>query len=214
MSDLEFFFDPVCPFAWGTSRWVVEVQRQRDYKVTWRFISLAVINEHRVGVDAWYTPAYREVHVASSQTLRVADALRLTAGNEAVSAFYTALGTAFHPDRRRDQFLADPHGFIGELLVGIGQDPALAEHLDDESHDQYLRNESELAFTRTGKDVGTPIITFHPGTATESSFFGPVISCVPRGEAALRLWDAVEVLATTPGMAELKRTLRDPLDFT
>jgi 2-hydroxychromene-2-carboxylate isomerase len=214
MTDLDFFFDPVCPFAWITSRWVVEVQQQRGYQVSWRFIALAVVNEHRVDADERYSPAYRAVHVAGMQSLRVADALRLASGNDAVAAFYTAIGTAFHPDRRRDQFLADPHGFLAELLTAIGQDPALASHLDDESHDQYLRDETALALGRTGKDLGTPLLTFHPGTAAEASFFGPVISRVPRGAEAVRLWDAVEVLASTRGMAELKRSLRDPIDYT
>ena len=91
--------------------------------------------------------------------------------------------------------------------------PALAAAALDDSHDAYIRAETELAFERTGKDVGTPIITFHPGQADEASFFGPVISSIPRGDEALRLWDAIEVIATTSGMAELKRSNRATLVF-
>ena len=83
-----------------------------------------------------------------------------------------------------------------------------------ESHDAHLESETELALSRTGRDVGTPILTFHPGAANEASFFGPVISKTPRGDDALRLWDAVETIATTSGLSELKRTKRAPLDFT
>ena len=78
---------------------------------------------------------------------------------------------------------------------------------------KYIAGETELAFARTGRDVGTPIITFHPGASTEASFFGPVISSIPRGDAALRLWDAIEVIATTSGMAELKRSIRESPNF-
>lgn len=212
MADLEFFFDPVCPFAWITSRWVKEVQRQKDYDVTWRFISLAIINEKRE--SDWYTPEYRAGHVTGTMGLRVADELRLTAGNDAVDELYTALGTAFHVERRRQEMTDDPLPFLERLLKGIDLDPQLAQHALDESHDAYLRQETELAFSRTGPDVGTPILTFNPATDREASFFGPVISKAPRGEEAVRLWDAVKVLAETPSMSELKRSARAKLDFT
>lgn len=214
MSDLEFFFDPVCPFAWITSRWVTEVQQLRSYDVTWRFISLAMINEHRVGTEEWYTPEYRAGHLAGHRALRVADQIRLTADNATVAAYYTALGNAVHRDGRRDDFRADTLGLIAAAAAAAGADPSVVAHADDESHDAHLRAETDLAFSRTGKDVGTPILTFHPGAENESSFFGPVISKTPRGDDALRLWDAVEVLATTSGLAELKRSNRAKLDFT
>jgi hypothetical protein len=212
MPDLEFFFDPVCPFAWVTSRWVKEVQQHRAYDVTWRFISLAIINENR---DAdWYTPEYRAGHVTGMMGLRVADEVRQTIGNEGVDRLYTALGTAFHNDRRRAEMTADPVPFMETALKGSDLDPQLARHALDESHDAYLRQETELAFSRTGPDVGTPILTFNPATDREASFFGPVISKTPRGEHAVQLWDAVKVLAETPSMSELKRSARAKLDFT
>jgi len=212
MADLEFFFDPVCPFAWITSRWVTEVTELRDYEVRWRFIALAVLNEDRT--SDWYTPEYRAGHMAGFKCLRVADQIRLTADNEAVGRFYTALGEAFHVGRRMGEFRDDPLTFIKGALVEAGLDPELATHADDESHDAYLRSETALALERTGKDVGTPIITFHPGAANEASFFGPVISKAPRGDEALQLWDAIETIAMTPAMSELKRSHRAKLDFT
>jgi hypothetical protein len=212
MADLEFFFDPVCPWAWITSRWVAEVQTLRDYDVEWRFISLAVINEGLVA--DWYTPSYRQRHLDGLSALRVADQIRLTDGNAAVGAYYAALGTELHNNRADER----PDGYLEALLQDvlrtIGSDPALASHGDEASHDPYIRSDTAVAFERTGKDVGTPIITFHPGTDREASFFGPVISSIPRGDDALRLWDAVEVVATTSGMAELKRSIRGRPDFS
>jgi len=212
MADLEFFFDPVCPWAWITSRWVAEVQLLRNYDVEWRFISLAVINENLVA--DWYTPAYRQGHLDGLSALRVADQIRLDHGNAMVAAYYTALGTELHNNRVRER----PEGYfesvITKLLTDIGLEPALLAAGSDGSHDEYIRAETALAFERTGKDVGTPIITFHPGSANEASFFGPVISNSPRGDAALKLWDAVETIATTSGMSELKRSIRGRPDFT
>ncbi len=97
---------------------------------------------------------------------------------------------------------------IEGVLKSLDLPASLAEAALDESHDAYIRADTDLAFERTGKDVGTPIITFHPGQSDEASFFGPVIASIPRGDAALKLWDAIEIVATTSGMAELKRSNR------
>lgn len=212
MADLDFFFDPVCPFAWITSRWVTEVQQLRDYDIRWRFIALKVLNEDQTA--SWYTPEYRAGHMAGFQCLRVADQVRLTEDNAAVGRLYTTLGTAFHPGGRRAEFQTDPIGFMKVALADSDIDPGPAEHVDDESHDAYLHAETELALERTGKGVGTPIMTFNPDSATPSSFFGPVISKTPRGADALKLWDAIEVIATASSMSELKRSARAKLDFT
>lgn len=210
MADLEFFFDPVCPWAWITSRWVVEVQQQRSYEVTWRFISLKMINENR---DAeWYDEERRDAHMAGLYAHRVCDEVRLHHGNDAVAALYTALGTAFHPDQRRPEINDEPVAFMAEMLNVADLPVDLAAHALDESHDAYIHSETELAFSRTGRDVGTPIITFHPGTADESSLFGPVIRRIPRADEALNLWDAVETIAAS-GVAEIKRTARGELSF-
>jgi hypothetical protein len=211
MSDLEFFFDPICPWAWITSRWVAEVQQLRDYDVQWRFISLAVLNEALVADS--YTDEYRAGHRSGLQALRVADAIRLAEGNQAVGAFYTALGTAMHTRREGAGLRTHTADFVGTALADAGLDRAFADHIEDDSHDAYIRDETALALSRTGKDVGTPILTFHPGRADEGSFFGPVIASIPRGTEALRLWDAVEIVATTSGLAELKRSLRATPSF-
>jgi len=193
---------------------VVDVQKQRSYVVDWRFISLWIVNEN---TDAtWYTPEYRAGHYNGHQALRIADAIRLELGDaypDAVARWYTALGNALHRDGRRAEARNDVKSFMAELLGGLGFDPSFIEHADDESHDAWLRDETELALSRTGPDVGTPILTFRPGTDREGSFFGPVISKAPKGEEALRLWDAVELLAMS-GVAELKRSLRGTPDYT
>ena len=206
MADLEFFFDPVCPWAWITSRWVAEVQQLRDYDVTWRFICLKMINENRT--EEWYTPEYRAGHMAGLYGLRVADQVRIEHGNSEVAGIYTALGEAIHLHKRRPELIADPVAFMEELLKSCGLSPGLATAALEESHDAYIRAETDLALERAGKDLGTPIITFRPGQSSEASFFGPVISTIPRGDAALQLWDAVEIVAATSCMAELKRSNR------
>jgi 2-hydroxychromene-2-carboxylate isomerase len=207
--DLEFFLDPVCPWCWLTSRWVTNVQAEKQYTVAWRFICLEIVNEHKER-----TPDHRAVHVAGQKALRVADQARLDHGNDAVAAYYTQLGTRIHVERRRDELVADTVGLIAEALRAAGLDPDLAKHADDGSHDDHLRSETDLALSRTGPDVGTPILTFAPGQGErEGSFFGPVISKSPRGPEAVKLWDAVETLATS-GVAELKRSLRAKPEFT
>ena len=211
MADLDFFLDPICPWAWITSRWVVEVQQQRQYDVEWRFISLAIVNEHLVA--DWYTPEYRRGHVAGLELLRVADAVRVAQGNEGVGRLYTAYGESLHTEGRREALRTDTHEFVLDALRRAGIHRGFADHRLDESHDAHLRAETELALARTGKDVGTPIITFHPGGEREASFFGPVIARIPRGDDATRLWDAIEIVATTSGMAELKRSLRAAPQF-
>ena len=210
-SDLEFFFDPVCPWAWITSRWVREVQSLRDYSVEWRFISLRFLNEDKMDYSAM-PDGYREIHHAGTHGLRVAALARETEGNDAVSAFYTALGTSLH-NRGDRTMLTDTPGHLAAVLDEAGLPTAWADAWDDESRDGLIRSETELALERTGKDVGTPILTFRPGAANEGSFFGPVISSIPRGDDAVKLWDAVETLATTSGMAELKRSLRAAPSF-
>ncbi len=206
MSDLEFFFDPVCPWAWITSRWVTEVQSQRDYEVRWRFISLKILNKDNSA--NWYTDQYKRWHAMGHEALRVAAHVDSVLGNEAVARLYTALGTEGHNKDRREDFAASTETFVGECLQIAGLDTSFVELAFDESLDARIQADTSEALARTGPDVGTPILTFAPGSAHEGSFFGPVIARIPRGDEALRLWDAVETLATTPGVAELKRSLR------
>ena len=207
MADLDFFFDPVCPWAWITSRWVSEVQQLRSYDVQWKFISLKFLNEDKMDYSKM-PDGYKDVHAAGTNGLRVAARARAEQGNEACGAVYTALGTSLHKNQDREKFVADPVAHIASLLTDAGLPAVWAESALDDSFDALIRTETELALERTGKDVGTPILTFHPGGAKEASFFGPVISTIPRGEEAMKLWDAIETIATSSGMAELKRSLR------
>jgi 2-hydroxychromene-2-carboxylate isomerase len=211
VTDVEFFFDPVCPWAWITSRWVDEVAKQRSYDVTWRFISLRMINEE-IGYGPDSEP-WREAHAAGGRVLRAAAYAREKAGNEAVAGLYTAVGTALHKNGQRGGFVENTTYYLVDVLSRARLDPDWANGADNEDFDAILREETDLAFSRTGKGVGTPILTFRPGQPNEGSFFGPVISRSPRGAEALRLWDAVETLATTSGLAELKRSLRSAPKF-
>jgi hypothetical protein len=190
---------------------VVDVQQQRSYEVDWRFISLWILNEENT--QEWYTPEYRAGHHLGHKGLRIANAIRLQEDGAAVGAWYTALGQALHTDGRRDEARADNDAFLEAILDEAGFSAAYLSDADDESHDEYLRAETELALSRTGKDVGTPILTFRPGSDKEGSFFGPVISKAPKGVEASELWDVIEKLATS-GVAELKRSLRAAPDYT
>lgn len=204
--DLEFFFDPVCPWAWITSRWVEEVKSLRAYDVRWRFISLKLLNASNTA--DWYSEQYKRWHAMGHEALRVAARIDAELGNEAVGRFYATLGTEGHNKSRRDDFAASTESFVGEVLSIAGLNATLIDAAFDESLDAVIAADTEVALGRTGRDVGTPILTFHPGAADEGSFFGPVIARIPRGAEALRLWDAVEIVATTPGVAELKRSNR------
>jgi hypothetical protein len=212
LADLDFFLDPVCPWAWITSRWVEEVRGLRHYDVQWRFISLRFLNEEKMDYSSM--PAgYADVHAAGTKGLRVCARARAEQGNDAVGTVYAALGTSLHNNQQREAMVTDAAGHIAGLLAGAGLPAAWAESVDDDAFDALIRAETELALERTGKDVGTPILTFRPGAADEASFFGPVIARIPRGDDALKLWDAVETVATTSGMAELKRSLRSRPSF-
>ncbi len=212
-ADLDFFFDPACPWAWITSRWVANVSEQRSYEINWRFISLWIVNEENT--QAWYDPQYRALHFLGHQGLRIADAIRCTDDDPtAVSRWYTAVGTSFYTDGHRQEARVDPIAWYRELLADTGFDADYLDAATDESHDEYIRADTELSLSRAGSDVGTPIVTFHPDAPNEASFFGPVISKAPTGVEAVELWDAVEKLATMSGMAELKRSNRVAPDFT
>jgi len=204
MADVEFFFDPICPWAWITSRWVEEVCRQRPIDVSWRFIALRIINERR-DYDREFPDRYLDFHTMGLRTLRVAAALRDAKGPQVVGPYYSAVGGAIHVDRRREE-LVDLSALPG-VLTDLGHDAAFAEAAMEPSWDDIIRADGDDALARTGRDVGTPILTFAPPDGP--SFFGPVISRVPRGAEAVELWDSVERLARFPGFAELKRSVRE-----
>ncbi|MGE0879015.1 MAG: hypothetical protein AB7L13_20110 [Acidimicrobiia bacterium] len=212
MADLEFFFDPICPWAWITSRWVDEVAKLRTYDVEWKFICLRMVNEDRA-VERGKTYEPYPGHLSGQKMLRVAAAIRDAAGNDAVGRYYTELGTRIHNGGRNQEVRDGNLAIIDETLAACGLDASLSAEQDNDAHDAALRAETDLCLSRTGKDVGTPIITFAPATEREASFFGPVIDNIPRGDEALKLWDAVETIARVPGLAELKRSLRGRPSF-
>jgi 2-hydroxychromene-2-carboxylate isomerase len=208
MADVEFFFDPICPWAWITSRLTVEVASQRDLTVDWRFICLRMVNEDKE-YEKHFPPGYVNAHTAGQRMLRIAAAAREELGNDAVGALYTAFGEQLHTAGRSEEIRDGDDSVIGESVELAGLPAALMAAADNEDLDGVVREETDLALGRTGKDVGTPIITFAPGTDQETSLFGPVVARIPRGDEALRIWDAVELLARTSGFAEVKRSARD-----
>jgi predicted DsbA family dithiol-disulfide isomerase len=208
-ADLDFYFDPVCPWAWITSRWVTNVQQLRNYEVSWKFISLRMVNAERgyAGHEA-----YEKIHNAGLSALRVASAARAQGGNASVAAVYTALGNAIHVGGRREELVNDPKSFLLSIVADAGLPAEVAAAFEDSTHDEVIRFETEAALSKTGKDVGTPILTFNPKSGNEASLFGPVISEAPKGDEAMKLWDAVQTIAES-GVAEIKRSLRAAPQF-
>lgn len=201
--DLEFFFDPLCPFAWQTSVWIRRVAELRGLTVGWRFISLLYINE-----DKAMSPERVASQQRSLRYHRVCAAARERCGNDAVGALYRAYG------ERHWYAAAVPGDEIdpADLVEAVGLPADLAAEADNEVWDALIRAESDEAFRRTGDDVGTPIITYDPPDG--ASLFGPVISTVPDDDVTvLALFDALRTFTDYPGFSELKRTRRPPLDL-
>jgi len=208
-ADINFYFDPLCPFAWLTSKWVRQVAAQRGYTVDWRFISLRMINAH-VDYGSRFPAGSEAGHTAGLRLLRVAARVRADYGRQAVGPLYEAIGTRAFDSAAAPALGPEERGtreFVEPLLEQAGLPAGLASALDDASWDGELRAETDEALALTGKDVGTPIIHFGPPRGP--AFFGPVISRLPTGQDATRLWDHVVGLASFPGFAELKRSLRE-----
>ena len=206
-ADVNFYFDPVCPFAWMTSKWLRMVTAQRNYTVEWKFISLRLINAE-IDYDTHFPPGYEDGHTAGLRLLRVAARTRAEHGPDAVGQLYQAMGShIFDANNEGDRVDRGSVGFVEPILADVGLPAQLADALDDSSLDAILRAETDEALALTGKDVGTPIIHFQPPTGV--AFFGPVISRLPNPDNAARLWDHVVGLADFPGFAELKRSLRE-----
>jgi len=211
---IRFYFDPVCPFCWLTSKWIRMVQAERDVTVDWRFISLRLINSH-VDYDAHFPPEYEAGHTAGLRLLRVAARTRAEHGPQALDTLQAVFGahifdTPPSTDIVDEQEQGERRGtreFVGPILCEAGLPSKLADALDEESWDCEIRADGEEALALTGKDVGTPIIHFEPPEGI--AFFGPVNSRLPDKETAGELWDHVVGLARFPGFAELKRSLRE-----
>jgi hypothetical protein len=206
-ADVNFYFDPVCPFAWMTSKWLRMVTAQRNYTVEWKLISMRLINAE-IDYDTHFPPGYEDGHTAGLRLLRVATRTRAEHGPDAVGQLYQAMGShIFDANNEGDRVDRGSVGFVEPILAEVGMPAQLADALDDTSLDAILRAETDETLALTGKDVGTPIIHFQPPTGV--AYFGPVISRLPNPDNAARLWDHVVGLADFPGFAELKRSLRE-----
>lgn len=199
MPTADYWFDPLCPFAWITSRWMLEVEQVRDVEVTWHVMSLAYLNQDRDIPDE-----YREKLKDAWQPVRVVAAAEERHGNEALAPLYTALGNRIHLEQRTPD-----RELIAEALAEAGLDADLVEAMDDASYDHAVVKSHHEGMDQVGLDVGTPTIAFDG-----AAFFGPVLSRIPRGEEAGRIWDACVTLAQVPYFYELKRTRSGDLDFS
>jgi protein-disulfide isomerase-like protein with CxxC motif len=198
-SRADFWFDPLCPWAWITSRWLLEVQQVRPVDATWHIMSLAYLNSDKPDLSEQYRQLMREAW----GPVRVCMAAAQEAGDSVLLPLYTALGTRFHHDkapRERQTYL--------DALAEVGLPARVADAADDSSLDEAIAASHHEGMDQVGYEVGTPVISVE-GVA----FFGPVVTPIPRGEAAGRLWDGVLLVAGTDGFYELKRSRDRPPIF-
>jgi 2-hydroxychromene-2-carboxylate isomerase len=194
---VDFWFDPSCPWAWMTSRWVDEVAAHRDLEVTWHIMSLAVLNEDNHDLPE----EYKAFFPRALRYTRLVAAAQERHGQEVVKPLYDALGTRIHPGAS-----LDPDEVIPAALAEVGLPADLAAFSLSDEYDDAMRASHFDGIGRVGQDVGTPVIAVN-GTA----FFGPVISPAPTGEIALTLWDGIVAAASYDGFFELKRSrTREP----
>lgn len=194
---VDMWFDPLCPWAWLTSRWLLEVEQVRNTKTRWHVMSLAVLNEDKDIPDD-----YRERLKDAWKAVRVCMAAAQQHGDEVLGPLYTAMGNRAHYEKRG----LGPE-VIAEALAEAGLPASLADAAESTEYDDAVRKSHQEGIDLVGQDVGTPVIR-----VGDTAFFGPVVTPAPKGEAAGRLWDGVLLVARTDGFYELKRTRdREPI---
>ena len=194
----EMWFDPACPWAWMTSRWLLEVEKVREVDVTWSVMSLSVLNEGRDLPED-----YRALMDKSWGPVRVIIAAAREHGDQVIKPLYDAMGTRIHLRQVDDRDVV-----VREALEEVGLPAELARYAGSDEVDDLLRESHQRAIDLVGDDVGTPVIAVNG-----EAFFGPVVTPAPKGEAAGRLWDGCVLVAGTPGFYELKRTRDKGPDF-
>jgi hypothetical protein len=194
---VDIWVDPVCPYAWATSQWLLEVEKVRDIEARFNIMSLAYLNDGREGLS----DDYRKMMQNSWGPVRVAIAVEQRYGKEGLRAFYIQLAAMRHNNRR-----GFSHRAYEQALEAAGLDPALSASAEDASIDDALKASHHAGMDAVGTDVGTPVIHFPRPDGTTTAFFGPVIMKAPTGEEAGRLWDGLLAIANTEGLYELKRT--------
>ncbi|NYJ00459.1 2-hydroxychromene-2-carboxylate isomerase [Nocardioides thalensis] len=201
----DLWFDPLCPFAWITSRWLLEVEKVRDIEVDWHVMSLAYLNQDRDIPDD-----YRAMLAPAWGPVRVLIAAAEKHGDKVLRPMYDAFGQRIHIEGRKLHEQQDRgRALIAEVLEEVGLEPELVDAMDDGSYDEAVARSHHEGMDQVGDDVGTPTIAVN-GTA----FFGPVLTRIPRGEEAGRLWDGCVSVASFPYFFELKRTRTGDLDFS
>jgi hypothetical protein len=209
--DLHFYFDPVCQWAWMTSKWVRQVMAIRNYRVEWRLISLRMINEH-IDYNMHFPPHYEQLHNAGLRLLRIAARARAEFGPQAVDDLQALFGAhifdrpPWRDVRERIDTIGQPKQ-VAQILAQASLPADFVKALDETSWDAEIAKETNRARSMTGKDVGTPILHIDPPDG--AAFFGPVISRQPAFDDAVKLWDHVVGLARFAGFSELKRSLRE-----
>ncbi|MEU8560312.1 DsbA family protein [Streptomyces cyaneofuscatus] len=195
----DFWFDPLCPWAWMTSRWILEVEKVRDIEIRWHVMSLAVLNEDKLD-DV--PEEYRDMLENKAWgPVRVVIAAQQLHGDEVVGPLYTALGTRFHNNGEGPTREA-----IAGALKDVGLPEDLLEYADKDTYDTELRASHQEGIDKVGQEVGTPVIAVPGADGEQVAFFGPVVTPAPKGEEAAKLWDGTLLVASIPGFYEIKRT--------
>lgn len=197
----DFWFDPLCPWAWMTSRWMLEVEKVRPVEVRWHVMSLAVLNENRLDeLPAEYAENMRPGGKAWG-SVRVVIAAQQLHGDEVVGPLYTALGTRIH-----NEGLGVTPESIAAALDDAGLPADLIAYADKDTYDAQLRASHKEGIDLVGQEVGTPVIAVPGHDGEQIAFFGPVVTPAPKGEEAAKLWDGTLMVASIPGFYEIKRT--------